>query len=128
MDSTTQLQLQRNQDVAVVIKLEPANSSKENFGNLLIEAVDSAFSMLGYSAKQALYLHLRNSFGICREEIPYQIEDFVNALEQIFGQGALILEARILESLNRKTPSFRFSLKKEELFFLDYLEYLRKFL
>ncbi|HLN88900.1 MAG TPA: hypothetical protein VK253_02430 [Candidatus Binatia bacterium] len=128
MDSTTQLRLQRNQDVAVVIKLEPANSSKDNFDNLLVEAVDSAFSMLGDLAKQAIYLHLKNSFGVCREEIPYQIEDFVNALEQIFGPGALLLETRILENLHNKVPIFRVSSKKEELFFLDYLKYLRKFL
>ena len=138
MNSTTQLQLQRNQDEAVIINLEPtctirldnkeADSSETYFDSLFLEAVDSAFSMLGDSTKQAIYFHLKNSFGVSREAIPHHIETFVNALEQVFGQGALLLEAKIMETLQRKVPRFRFSPKQEELSFLDYLESLRSFL
>ena len=136
MNSTTQLQ--NNQNAAVIIKLEPAftiglndkeaDSSKADFDNLFLEAVDFTFSMLGDSNKQALYFHLKNSFGVSREAIPHHIEFFVNALEQIFGQGALLLEAQIMETLQSKVPRFRFSPKQEELSFLDYLECLRNFL
>ena len=136
MNSTTQLQ--RNQDAAVTIKLEPTftirlnnkkvDSSKANFDSLFLEAVDSTFSMLGDSNKQALYFHLKNSFGVSREAIPHHIEVFANMLEQVFGQGALLLEAQIMETLQRKVPRFRFSPKQGELSFLDYLESLRSFL
>ena len=138
MNSTTKLQLRRNQDSAVIINLEPtctthldnkkADSSKAHFDTLVLEAVDSTFSMLGDSNKEALYFHLKNSFGVSREAMPHNIEVFTNMLEQVFGQGALLLEARIMETLSRKVPRFRFSPKQKELSFFDYLERLRSFL
>lgn len=136
MNSTTQLQI--NQNVAVIIKLEPtctlrlnnkkADSSKADFDSLLLEAVDSTFSKLGDSNKQALYFHLKNSFGVSREAIPHHIEVFANMLEQVFGQFALLLEAQIMEMLHSKVPRFKFSPKQGELSFLDYLESLHSFL
>jgi hypothetical protein len=136
MNSTTQLQ--RSQDAAVTIKPEPAciiwlndkkdGSSKADFDSLFLEAVDSTFSMLGDSNKQSLYFHLRDRFGIDREAIPRNIEVFANMLEQVFGQGALLLEARIMQKLHSKVPRFRFSLEKGELSFLGYIEGLRSFL
>jgi hypothetical protein len=136
MNSTTQLQI--NPDAAVTIKLEPtctlrlndkkADSPKADFDSLFLEAVDSTFSMLGNSNKKALYFHLKNSFGINREAIPHHIEVFANMLEQVFGQGALLLEARIMETLHSIVPRFRFSPKQGELSFLSYLESLHSFL
>ena len=136
MNSTTRLQ--KNAAATLVIKPEPifciradnekTDSSKPDFGSLLIEAVDSAFWMLGDSNRQVLYFHLRNSFGISREAIPQNIEVFAKLLEQVFGQGALLLEAKIMETLHKKVPGFRFSPKQGELSFLDYLDSLRDFL
>ena len=136
MNSTTQLQY--NQNVAVTIKLKPAftmhlnnkktHSSNADFDTLFLEAVDSTFSILGDSNKQALYFYLKNSYGIGKDAIPQNIEIFVNTLEQVFGQGALLLEARIMETLHCKVPRFKFSPKQEELSFLGYLERLRSFL
>jgi len=136
MNSTTQLQ--RNQDAAVTINPEPAciiwlnnkkaGSSKADFDSLFLEAVDSTFSMLSDSNKQSLYFHLKDSFGIGREAIPQNIEVFANMLEQVFGQGALLLEARIMQKLHSKVPRFRFSPEKGELSFLGYIEGLRSFL
>jgi hypothetical protein len=127
-----------NPDASVIIKLEPTgtirlnrkktNSSKADFDSLLLEAVDSTFSMLGDSNKKALYFHLKNSFGINREAIPYHIEVFANMLEQVFGKGALLLEGQIIKTLQRKVPRFKFSAKQGELSFLDYLESLHSFL
>ena len=138
MNSTTQLQLQRNQDRAAIIELEPtltvdlnnkkADLSETYFDRLLLEAVDSTFSMLGDSTKQILYFHLKNSFGVNKEAIPHNLEVFINSLEQLFGQGALILEARIMETLQLKVPRFRFYPKQKELTLLCYLESLRIFL
>ena len=135
MSSTTQLQ--RNQDAAVTINPEPAciiwlnykkaGSLKADFDSLFLEAVDSTFSM-GDSNKQSLYFYLRDSFGIGREAIPRNIEVFANMLEQVFGQGALLLEARIMQKLHSKVPRFRFSPEKGELSFLGYIEGLRSFL
>ena len=136
MNSTTQLQ--RNQAVAVTIKLEEkgtiqlsnkkADPPKADFDSLFIEAVDSTLSMLGDPTKKTLYLHLKNTHGITKETIPQNIEVFANILEQVFGQKALILETRIMETLHSKVPMFRFSPKQGELSFLDYLQSFRCFL
>jgi hypothetical protein len=137
MNSTTQLQVKRNQNAAAMITLEPTctiyldnkkvASSKAYFDSLLLEAVDSTFSMLGDLNKQALYFILKNSYGVSIEAIPHCIEVVTKMLEQVFGQGALLLEAQIMETLHRRVPSFKFSPKQEELSFLGYLESLRSF-
>lgn len=136
MNSTTHLH--KNIEAALVIKPEPMCaisvgnekpcSSKPDFDGLLIEAVDSALWMLGDSNKQVLYYHLKSSFGISKEAIPQNIEVFAKLLEKVFGQGALLLEAKIMETLHSKVPGFRFTPKQGELSFLDYLEGLRSFL
>jgi hypothetical protein len=133
---TTQLQM--NQAVVVRIKLEKIgtghlNNKKDDapkfdFDSLFLEALDSTFSMLGDSNKQALYFHLKNSFGISREEIPQNIQVFANTLEQLFGQRALLLEAQIMEALHNKVPCFRLYLTRGELSFMDYLQSFRCFL
>lgn len=136
MNSTTQLQV--NQDVAVIIKHEKigtvrlnnkkADPAKADFDSLFLEAVDSTLSMLGDSTKETLYLHLKNTRGISKESIPQNIEVFANMLEQVFGQKALLVEARIMETLHSRVPGFRFSPKRGELSFLDYLQSFRCFL
>jgi hypothetical protein len=136
MNSTTQLQ--RNREVAAIINLEPTRIISPNpkkvefttadFNSLLLEAVDSAFSMLGDPNKQALYLHLKNSFGIDRETIPQNIMGFSNMLEKVFGQSALLLESRIMAMLHKQVPHFKFSPKQEEFSFIGYLESFRRFL
>jgi hypothetical protein len=69
------------------------------FEMVLLEAVDWGLSSLGETPKQAMYFHLENSFGVRKEEIPYKVEAFVGAVEEIFGLGAGFLENLILRRL-----------------------------
>jgi 2,4-dienoyl-CoA reductase-like NADH-dependent reductase (Old Yellow Enzyme family) len=97
---------------------------KSNFEESVIEAVDIVFSSFGESCKQALYFYLKNCHSIDRKEIPRKIEDFAEALEQIFGSGAKLIEIAIMKLLFSKVQTFKYSPRQEILVFTDYLEKL----
>ena len=100
---------------------------KGSFGELVMETVDTVFSSLGESCKQAVYFHLKNRYNISRENIPERIEDFFDALEGIFGLGAKLIEIEIMKLLFSKVQTFKCSLKQEGLLFKDYLKMLGDF-
>lgn len=77
--------------------------TKADFEKLLLEAIDEAMASIGESPKQAIYFHLEKDFSIQRQKIPCQIEEFVLAVEKIFGLGANFLESLMLKKLYEKT-------------------------
>jgi len=96
------------------------------FRKLLLEAVDEALSSLGDSVKQAIYFHLEETFKIKKQEIPDRIEEFTNAIEEIFGLGAKLLEIRIMTSFYEKDGHmFKYFPENDELSFTEYLEAAR---
>jgi len=95
---------------------------------IIREAVDEVFSSLGQSCKQALYFQLENTFKIQKREIPFKIEDFADAIEQIFGIGAKFIEMKIIAVLHEKTRGFTYFPKKKDLVFAEYVASLRHFL
>jgi hypothetical protein len=72
------------------------------FNKILLEAIDEALLSLGELAKSSLYLHLQNDFALPKNQIPFRIGDFVDALEGIFGQAALQLQILMMKCLNEK--------------------------
>jgi len=101
---------------------------ENSFETAIIEAVDEGFSPFGHSSKQAIYFHLENTFKITKQEIPYKIEEFADAIEQIFGAGAKLIEIRIIEALHKRIQDFVHLPKKRELVFTEYVANLRAFL
>jgi len=73
--------------------------TRKDFHELFLEAVDSALSSLGDSARLSVYFHLEKKFDIRRDQIPSQVEDFDRGLEKIFGVGTLFLEVLIMKKL-----------------------------
>ena len=73
-----------------------------DFEKLLVEAVDDGLSVLGDSAKQAIYYHLEKSFNVKKEEIPSRMTAFTQAIENIFGVGANFVEILIMKKLHVK--------------------------
>jgi hypothetical protein len=73
-----------------------------SFSDVLLKAIDGALLSLGKSVKSSIYFHLENSMGIKRNEIPFRIADFQNALERIFGIGERHLEILFMKSLYGK--------------------------
>lgn len=95
---------------------------EENFRNTLLKAVDEALSLLGESAKQSIYFHLKNSYGIEKNEIPEKIKEFEDALEDIFGFGSKILLIKIMEKLHQKIGGEIKMSNNIELHFTEYVK------
>lgn len=73
---------------------------------MLLKAIDDAFSTLGENVKTSIYFHLEHRFFLPKQDIPYRIEDFSDALEKIFGMGAKPLEILIMKKLNEEIVCF----------------------
>ena len=74
----------------------------KDFDKFFIEAVDEGLNSLGEGGRQMIFFHLENSYSIKKHDIPKKPETFAAALEEIFGEGALILEKLIAKSLYSK--------------------------
>lgn len=99
--------------------------TEKAFHKLLLEAVDSALSSLGDSARQSVYFHLEKKFDITRDEIPGRVEDFDHGLERIFGTGTRFLEVLIMKKLYEEIGSKGKILKLDqgnEFRFVDYVK------
>ena len=99
--------------------------TEKAFHKLLLEAVDSALSSLGDSARQSVYFHLEKKFDITRDEIPGRVDDFDHGLERIFGTGTRFLEVLIMKKLYEEIGSKGKILKLDqgnEFRFVDYVK------
>jgi len=92
------------------------------FEEFLLEAIDEGLSVLGESAKQAVYCHLGKTFKMNRLDIPYRLEEFTDAVEKIFGAGAKILEIQIMKCLFKKVGhTFKNYPRPKDLTFTEYV-------
>lgn len=93
-----------------------------SFEELLLEAIDDGLASLDESAKQAFYYHLEETFNINRQDIPYKVEEFTDAVEKIFGAGAKIIEIKIMKFLFKKVGySLKNYHKSPKLEFMEYV-------
>lgn len=106
--------------VKMVIKMKPSDFI---FQSLLLEAIDEGLASLGDSSKLAIYFHLEKTFDIKKYDIPNRIEEFANAIEAIFGQGAKLLQIQIMKNLHKKLGNkFEYVSGIEDLVFNEYLK------
>jgi hypothetical protein len=68
----------------------------------MLAAIEEGLSPLGDLPKNAIFYHLESSFQLKKEGIPSNLTEFKQALERIFGPGALYLEKAITKSLYGK--------------------------
>ena len=118
-----------NLSAPCIIQLNEKKSKSHisKFDKIILETVDEIFSSFGRSCKQAVYSQLEHTFKIKKQEIPFKIEDFANAIEQLFGAGAKFIELKIIERLHQKNPNFLYSPSIEDLVFTEYVAGLRRF-
>ncbi len=90
-----------------------------DFEKTLLEAVDNALLSLGESPRHAVYYHLNKSFKLQREEIPGDTDEFSQALNNIFGPGAEVIEKIIVKNLYS-----RLNLNFEEKTCFEFVEYV----
>ena len=65
----------------------------------LLEAVDHGLQVPGEIVRAAIYDRIEKSYGLKREEIPERLEAFHNALEDLLGRSAKVMERVIAKSL-----------------------------
>lgn len=93
-----------------------------SFKEHLLEAIDEGLSVLGESGKKVVYYYLEKNFKIKKQDIPNKIDKFADAIEKIFGDGANILEIRIMKCLFKKIGyTFKKCSKRENLTFVEYI-------
>jgi hypothetical protein len=110
-----------------VVKLQKRN--KQSFNEILLSAIDESLSALGENIKTAVFFHLETTYHLKKEQIPSNLEELSDALEQIFGVGARYLEVlfmqqvylKIKENVNWVEPELAFS----EVKFTDYIKVIK---
>ncbi len=73
------------------------------------KCIEKGFEFLDQSAKDSLYWHLENDFKVSKELVVEKPIEFVAALHQIFGQGSILFERKIVSEITRS-----FALSTEE--------------
>lgn len=101
---------------------------EEKFNFAITETVDESLSSFKNLDRETAYLHLEKTFKITKEEIPLQIESFVDAIEQMFGFASKLVEIKMIEALHKRFPEFVFFPKKGDVDFKEYVVSLRAFL
>ena len=89
--------------------------------------MDQTFSKLGEPIKHTFYSFLEANYKLNKEDIPNRIQDLANALEQIFGASALLIEIDVMKNIQHKVPSFMLKIENADLTFEDYLKSLESF-
>jgi len=100
---------------------------KQSFERLLLKAIDEGLSTLGDSPKRVVYFYIERKFKIKKHEIPQNIEEFIDALEKIFGLGAKFLEILIIRQLYEKVGQiFEWNEGQTDLIFTEYVTAARR--
>jgi hypothetical protein len=102
-------------------------SSRVVFEQLINETVDNVFSSLGTMCRQAIYDYLEKKYELKKNDITDHIMEFSEALEQIFGGAAALLEIQIMKKLCREVPLFK-HWPEGTLTFPDYVNALSRFI
>ena len=96
------------------------------FEEILLEAIDESLICLGEQTKKAVYLYLKNTYSLNKHELPYRMEDFKEALEDTFQEGAKLLEIKIMKILYSKVSYGHIQISEPESWeFISYVYELR---
>ena len=101
---------------------------EEEFKVVIIETVDESLASFSNLDKQAVYFQLEKTYNIKKEEIPCKMDSFADAIEEMFGIGAKLVEMRIIKALHKRIPEFVFFPIEREIGFKEYVASLRIFL
>jgi hypothetical protein len=97
------------------------------FEQLINETIDNVFSSLGIVCRKAIYDCLEKKYGLKKSDLADHAVEFSEALEQIFGHAAALLEIRMIRKLCRKVPQFK-HWPEGTLTFPDYVNALSRFI
>jgi hypothetical protein len=71
------------------------------FNEIVCQAIDETLEeLVGPKVVKAVYVHLRDKFGVDRNELPYRIDTLLSVLEGVFGvKGARVIERKMAKRL-----------------------------
>lgn len=102
-------------------------SSRLVFEQLVNETIDDVFSSLGTVCRQASYDCLEKKYKLKKSDLADHTMEFSEALEQMFGGAAALLEIQIMKKLCLKVPQFKHK-PEGTLTFPDYVNALSHFI
>ena len=79
------------------------------FEELVNEAIDNVLSSLGTGCRETIYDCMEKKYELKKDDAADHISEFSEALEQIFGGAAALLEIEIMRRLCQKVARFRYS-------------------
>ena len=91
------------------------------FEKILLRAVDEALDSLGKTVSQAIYFHIKGRFGVVKNEIPENLDQFQGGLKEIFGVGAQVIEIMIMKKLHTMVRCRQEKVKNKKLEFIEYV-------
>jgi len=97
------------------------------FEQLVNETIDNVFSQLGTVCRQAIYDYLEKEYALEKNNVVDHIMGFSEALKQMFGGAAALLEIQMMRSLHQKVPQFKYR-PEGALTFLEYMTALSHFI
>jgi hypothetical protein len=113
--------------ISMVNRKVDERPSKLVFEQLVNETIDNVFSSFGPVCRQGIYDYLEKKYGLKRNDVADHIMEFSEALEQIFGRAAALLEIEMVRRLCRKVPQFKHR-PEGTLTFPDYMNALSRFI
>ena len=91
--------MEDNSESAPVL-MSKSEEKVDDFSRLLLDAIDEALKRLfNETAVGSVYFYIECMCHLPREEIAEKPEVFSTSLEKLMGQGALVIEDKILEAL-----------------------------
>jgi hypothetical protein len=122
------MKIQQNTVSIVMAEIDLNETPRHAFDVIVLESVEEVFSCLGNSCKKAIYHYLEFECAMPRSEIPNRGQEFSNALQNLLGPGAGLIEIEIMKKLSGKVPGFKISPRKSNLSLDNYLSSLSSFL
>jgi len=99
-------------------------SGSAAFREILLQAIDDALLVPGEIVRAAIYDRIEKNCQISREEIPEKLELFHQALQQLLGVAAKVMEKLIVKNLYRRL-NLNFN-EHENWTLLDYVDHAEK--
>lgn len=65
----------------------------------LVESIDAALNALGNSTRDSILLYLQKRYSISIEDIPQRMDEFLEALHALLGNGARVIEKLVIARL-----------------------------
>lgn len=84
-------------------ELDSASEYSSRAAERLVEAIDTALQKYGASVARVVYYEFEKSYGLKKEDIPREPEEFERLLNQFFGAGSPPVTTTILRELEKST-------------------------